>query len=74
MPSTWYRKLGPIVFDRHNDAGGHFWAWERPESVVRDLRDMFRKKGGEDGGDEDVKGEGVGGAFGVVVRREGYVG
>jgi len=70
VPSTWYRKLGPIVFDRHNDSGGHFWAWECPEGVVRDLRDMFRKPGTRAG---DVKGEGVGGAFGVVEGRGGYI-
>ena len=68
VPSTWYRKIGPLVFDRHNDSGGHFWAWEKPESVVRDLRDMFRKP--ETGSDAD--GEGVGGAFGVVEGRSGY--
>lgn len=68
VPSTWYRKIGPLVFDRHNNSGGHFWAWEEPESVVRDLRDMFRKP--ETGADAD--GEGVGGAFGVVEGRSGY--
>lgn len=70
VPSTWYRKLGPLVFDRHNDSGGHFWAWEKPEAVVRDLRDMFRKP--ETGQDSDGKVEGVGGAFGVVEGRGGY--
>lgn len=69
VPATWYRKLGPLVFDRHNDAGGHFWAWEKPGSVVRDLRDMFRRP--EAGGDS--AGEGIGGAFGVVEGRGGYV-
>lgn len=68
VPSTWYRKLGPLVFDRHNDSGGHFWAWEKPESVVRDLRDMFRRRPEVADG-----GEGVGGAFGVVKGREGFV-
>jgi hypothetical protein len=71
VPSTWYRKIGPLVFDRHNDSGGHFWAWEKPESMVRDLRDMFRKP--ETGGDENENGEGIGGAFGVVEGRSGYV-
>ena len=36
-----------------------------------DLRDMFRKPEGTDG-DGDVKGEGIGGAFGVVEGRGGY--
>jgi hypothetical protein len=69
VPSTWYRKIDPLLFDRHNDSGGHFWAWEKPESVVRHLGDMFRKP--ETGGDE--AGEGIGGAFGVVEGRSGYV-
>lgn len=68
VPSTWYRKIGPLVFDRHNESGGHFWAWEKPESVVRDLRDMFRKP--ETGA--DANDEGVGGAFGLVEGRSGY--
>jgi hypothetical protein len=38
---------------------------------VRDLRDMFRKP--ETGGDENENGEGIGGAFGVVEGRSGYV-
>jgi hypothetical protein len=58
-----------LAFDRHNNSGGHFWAWEKPESVVKDLRDMFRKL--ETG--EDEAGEGIGGAFGVVEERSGYV-
>ena len=39
---------------------------------MRDLRDMFRRPETQgDGG--DVKDEGVGGAFGVVEGRGGYV-
>ena len=58
VPKTWGRTMGPVTYESENDSGGHFAAWERPEAVVRDLRQMFGK-GGE--------------AFGVVEGREGYV-
>ncbi|KAE8377281.1 putative epoxide hydrolase [Aspergillus bertholletiae] len=58
-PSTWVRKLGPIVFDRQKDRSGHFYAWEAPESLIEDVRDMFRRGGG---------------AHGVVSGRNGYLG
>lgn len=45
--STWVRKLGPSVFHRQKDRSGHHYAWEAPESLVEDLRDMFRRGGGE---------------------------
>lgn len=41
------RKLGPSVFHRQKDRSGHHYAWEAPESLVEDLRDMFRRGGGE---------------------------
>lgn len=40
-PRTWGRTLGPVVYEREHDAGGHFLAWEKPEEVVKDLRAMF---------------------------------
>ncbi|KAJ5774829.1 Alpha/Beta hydrolase protein [Penicillium paradoxum] len=58
VPSTWTRKLGPTVFDRQNDRGGHFFAWEVPESLIKDVRDMFRTGGG---------------AHGVVPGHNGYI-
>ena len=33
--------LGEIVFERWHKSGGHFAAWERPEVLVGDLREMF---------------------------------
>jgi hypothetical protein len=36
---------GPVVLESNNDKGGHFAAWERPDAIVRDLQDMFGKKG-----------------------------
>ena len=57
LPSSWTRTVGDVVFDREHESGGHFAAWERPDDIVADLRDMF----GRDGG-----------AFGVVEGRDGY--
>lgn len=34
-PSTWVRKLGPIVFDRQKDRSGHYSAWDAPESLMK---------------------------------------
>ncbi|KAH9898954.1 alpha/beta-hydrolase [Xylariomycetidae sp. FL2044] len=56
-PSTWVRTQGVCVFERDHESGGHFAAWERPEAIVRDVRDMFGKGGG---------------AFGVVKGATGY--
>ncbi|KAI0527746.1 microsomal epoxide hydrolase [Xylaria bambusicola] len=57
LPSTWVRTLGNVVFERDHEDGGHFAAWERPGELVKDLRDMFGKKGG---------------AFGCVKGANGY--
>ncbi|TPX07418.1 uncharacterized protein E0L32_002112 [Thyridium curvatum] len=56
-PSSWGRTLGPVVFERRHAAGGHFAAWERPEELVGDLREMFGAGGGA---------EGVGREFGAI--------
>ncbi|KAH6843475.1 Alpha/Beta hydrolase protein [Chaetomium sp. MPI-CAGE-AT-0009] len=45
-PALWGRTLGPVVFERVHSAGGHFAAWEKPEALVEDLREMFGKDGG----------------------------
>ncbi|KIW14654.1 hypothetical protein PV08_07438 [Exophiala spinifera] len=58
LPSIWTRGQGDVVFERTNDSGGHFFAWERPEYLIKDVRDMFAKKGG--------------GAYGVVKGLDGY--
>lgn len=57
LPKTWIHTLGDIVFERDHKDGGHFAAWERPEQLVQDLRDMFGKGGG---------------AFGCVKGASGY--
>jgi hypothetical protein len=46
IPKTWARTLGPVVFESESPTGGHFAAWERPEVIVRDLKEMFGKEGG----------------------------
>jgi len=48
-PRTWGRTLGPVVFERWHEDGGHFAAHERPEKLVGDLREMFRGLGGKGG-------------------------
>ena len=45
MPYAWARFLGPVVQEREHERGGHFAAWERPDAVAEDVRDMFRKGG-----------------------------
>ncbi|KAI1803099.1 epoxide hydrolase 1 [Daldinia bambusicola] len=45
VPSSW-AKLGPMVFEKRHEDGGHFAAFERPQELVADLRTMFGKKSG----------------------------
>jgi pimeloyl-ACP methyl ester carboxylesterase len=45
-PSAYGRTLGDVVFERRHEDGGHFAAWERPETLVGDLFEMFGKGGG----------------------------
>jgi hypothetical protein len=49
--------MGPVVYTHENERGGHFAAWEDPESIVGDLRIMFGKGGG---------------AYGVIDGASGY--
>lgn len=60
-PKLWNKTLGPLILASewgkyrlicrrrvaHNisDKGGHFAAYERPDAIVQDLREMFGKKG-----------------------------
>jgi pimeloyl-ACP methyl ester carboxylesterase len=57
LPATWTRTQGDVVFERGHDKGGHFFAWERPDDLIADLRDMFGKNGG---------------AYNVVKGKDGY--
>ncbi|EAQ85536.1 hypothetical protein CHGG_09550 [Chaetomium globosum CBS 148.51] len=45
-PALWGRTLGPVVFEKLHTEGGHFAAWEKPEALVGDLREMFGRNGG----------------------------
>jgi hypothetical protein len=53
----WARAMGNIVHESESDRGGHFAAWEKPDFIVGDLRQMFGKGGG---------------AYAVVKGKEGY--
>lgn len=46
IPDVFSRTLGRVVFEKFHDAGGHFAAWEKPDILVQDLRDMFGPDGG----------------------------
>lgn len=45
LPRLWNRTLGPLVYESESGKGGHFAAWERPDVIVNDLREMFGKSG-----------------------------
>ncbi|KAI1284687.1 Alpha/Beta hydrolase protein [Xylaria sp. FL0933] len=44
-PRLWNRTLGPLVYEREYEKGGHFAAWERPDAIIADLRHMFSNNG-----------------------------
>ncbi|KAI5921456.1 microsomal epoxide hydrolase [Camillea tinctor] len=46
LPGVWGHGMGRVVYEKDHDSGGHFAAWERPDYVVGDLREMFGPKGG----------------------------
>jgi len=46
LPKAWHATMGPVVFEREHENGGHFAAWEQPDALVEDLRSMFRKDSG----------------------------
>ena len=56
-PKAWWKTLGPVVYSKSYDKGGHFAAYERPEDIADALGEMFGKGGG---------------AYGVVEGRSGY--
>ncbi|KAF7310174.1 putative epoxide hydrolase [Mycena indigotica] len=57
FPLGWVKTSGKLVYQRAHPRGGHFAAWEKPEELVSDLREMFGR-GGK--------------AFGVVKGKDGY--
>ena len=48
-PREWEKGMGEVVLQSEYESGGHFSAWERPDAVVRDLREMMGKGGGAEG-------------------------
>lgn len=56
LPIAWHETMGPIVFQRKWDKGGHFAAHEQPEMLVADLREMFGRGGGGYGVVKDAHG------------------
>lgn len=54
QPKLWGRTMGPVVFESVKEKGGHFFAWEQPEELVKDLREMF----GDGGACFHIMGEG----------------
>ncbi|RFU24501.1 hypothetical protein B7463_g11834, partial [Scytalidium lignicola] len=57
MPRLWAEAAGKVVLVSEHDKGGHFAAVERPDAIVKDLKEMFGKEGK---------------AFGVVKGKSGY--
>jgi hypothetical protein len=49
LPGYWGHVLGNIVYEKDHARGGHFAAWECPDDLVADLREMFGPKGGAKG-------------------------
>jgi pimeloyl-ACP methyl ester carboxylesterase len=45
-PTSWGKRLGPVVHEVVHDSGGHFASYECPEQFAGDLRDMFGREGG----------------------------
>lgn len=46
FPRIYGRTLGPVIFEAVHQDGGHFAAWEKPEVLVGDLKDMFTSEEG----------------------------
>ncbi|OAG44620.1 hypothetical protein AYO21_01110 [Fonsecaea monophora] len=57
LPKVWVKAMGPVVFLKEHETGGHFAAWELPEVLVGDLRTMFGKSSA---------------AYGVVPGKSGF--
>jgi hypothetical protein len=45
VPSSWGRTLGPVVFEKRHEEGGHFASYEKPDLLVEDVRSMVKKAG-----------------------------
>ena len=49
FPRLWYHTIGNMVHQKEFENGGHFAAYEQPELLVGDLREMFGRGGGAEG-------------------------
>ncbi|KAI0098768.1 Alpha/Beta hydrolase protein [Nemania sp. FL0031] len=49
LPGYWGHGMGNVVYEKYHEKGGHFAAWEEPDAIVSDLREMFGAKGGAKG-------------------------
>ncbi|KAL9122766.1 MAG: hypothetical protein Q9187_000683 [Circinaria calcarea] len=56
LPKSWGRSIGPVVYEKENQRGGHFATWEQPGSVAAGLRVMFGRGGGAYGAVQDKTG------------------
>ncbi|KAJ5647153.1 Alpha/beta hydrolase fold-1 [Penicillium lividum] len=56
-PLAWYRAIGNVVQESEFECGGHFAAWEAPESIAGDLKKFLGKDGA---------------AYAVVEGKDGY--
>ncbi|KAJ5229276.1 hypothetical protein N7489_009984 [Penicillium chrysogenum] len=57
IPCSWAARLGPVVQQKEYSRGGHFAAWEVPDSIIQDLRAMFSKNGP---------------CYGIISGKDGY--
>ncbi|KAI0823206.1 alpha/beta-hydrolase [Trametes gibbosa] len=57
LPKSWTSMLGNVKFEAQHDKGGHFAAYEQPEKLAGDLRNMYGKGGP---------------VFGIVPGKNGY--
>lgn len=46
LPKLWHHTMGQVAYQSEHDHGGHFPAWECPDTLVENLRAMFGKGGG----------------------------
>lgn len=46
IPLSFCKTLGPMVFQKRHEEGGHFAAYEKPELLVHDVQTMFGHGGG----------------------------
>jgi hypothetical protein len=48
-PKAWWSTLGPVIWSKRYEKGGHFAGWERPKDLAEGLCEMFGKGGAAEG-------------------------